>query len=294
MGAESGAERGRRMDATIEILRGELERLFTLDELTRLSTELLGLDPEDVGGLGAKASFARALAERCHDDDRVEALVDVILVSRREVDPRVRNVAALTGGVEIAPGEPVGPFTVQRKIGEGEVGIVYLAQRGDTAYAVKVLRRDASRDRRAVARFLTHNRLVAGVAHEGLPWGIEARELADGTDYVAYEYIPAQTLAQRFVRKGPAHVSDLRPTLLGSLDPLAALHREHLVHGDLKLENVLLSRVTGDEGVERLKVTLVDFGTDRCVRTALRPTVTPGSWPSSGRRRRSPPSRFSG
>jgi tetratricopeptide (TPR) repeat protein len=251
------------MDPTIEILRGELERLFTLDELTRLSTELLGLDPEDVGGLGAKASFARALAERCHDDDRVEALVDVILVSRREVDPRVRNVAALTGGVEIAPGEPVGPFTVQRKIGEGEVGIVYLAQRGDTAYAVKVLRRDASRDRRAVARFLTHNRLVAGVAHEGLPWGIEARELADGTDYVAYEYIAAQTLAQRFARKGPAHVSDLRPTLLGILDPLAALHREHLVHGDLKLENVLLSRVTGDEGVERLKITLIDFGTDR-------------------------------
>src|SRR5580698_4391453 len=119
------------MHATIEILRGELERLFTLDELTHLSTELLGLDPEDVGGLGAKASFARALAERCHDDDRVEALVDVILVSRREVDPRVRDVAALTLGVEVLPGEPVGPFVVQKKLGEGEVATVYLAERGD-------------------------------------------------------------------------------------------------------------------------------------------------------------------
>src|SRR5580692_9559551 len=232
------------MDATIDILRGELERLFTLDELTQLSTRLLGLDPEDVGGASAKASFARALAERCHDDDRVEALVDVILVSRREVDPRVKDVAALTLRAEIAPGEPIGPFTVQRKIGEGEVAIVYLAQRGDTEYVVKVLRRDASRDRRAVARFLTANRLVARVGHEGLPWDIDARELPDGTDYVSYEYIPAQTLAQRLARKGPTHISDLKPILLGILEPLAALHKEHLVHGDLKLENVLVSRVT--------------------------------------------------
>jgi serine/threonine protein kinase len=228
------------MHVTIEILRGELERLFTLDELTHLSTQLLGLDPEEVGGLGAKASFARALAERCHDDDRVEALVDVILVSRREVDPRVRDVAALTLGAEIAPGESIGPFVVQKKIGEGEVGVVYLAQRDETAYVVKVLRRDASRDRRAVARFLTANRLVAAIAHEGLPWGVEARELPDGTDYVAYEYVPGQTLAQRLTRKGPAHISDWKPILLGILSPLAALHREGLVHGDLKLENVLV------------------------------------------------------
>jgi tetratricopeptide (TPR) repeat protein len=251
------------MDATIEIIRGELERLFTLDELTRLSTQLLGLDPEDVGGVGAKASFARALAERCHDDDRVEALVDVILVSRREVDPRVRDFAALFRGEEIAPGETVGPFEVERKIGEGEVATVYLAKRSDTAYVVKVLRRDASRDRRAVARFLTANRLVAAVAHEGLPWGIEARELPDGTDYVAYEYIPAQTLAQRFARTGPSHISDLKPILVGILEPLSALHRENLVHGDLKLENVLVSRVTAEGGEDALKVTLVDFGTDR-------------------------------
>ena len=47
----------------IEILRGEIERLFSLDELTALSRDLLGLDPEEVGGTGAKASFARALTD---------------------------------------------------------------------------------------------------------------------------------------------------------------------------------------------------------------------------------------
>src|SRR5215472_16519164 len=114
------------MDVTIEILRGELERLFSLEELTAMSKRLLGLDPEDVGGVSAKATFARALTERCLDGDRVEALVDVILVSRREVDPRVRDIATLLGHKDFAIGQPIGPFTVQRKLGEGDVAIVYL------------------------------------------------------------------------------------------------------------------------------------------------------------------------
>jgi tetratricopeptide (TPR) repeat protein len=251
------------MDATIEILRGELERLFSLDELTSMSKRLLGLDPEDVGGATAKASFARALAERCLDDDRVEALVDVIVVSRREVDPRLRDVHTLLKGTEFAAGKSVGPFTVQKKIGEGEVAVVYLATRGDKSYVVKVLRRDVSRDRRAVARFLTANRLVAGVSHDGLPQGIEARELPDGTDYVAYEFFDAQPLSVRFARTGPSHINELKPILRGIVEPLAALHKEQLVHGNLKLENVLAGRIAGQTGPQSVKVTLVDFGTDR-------------------------------
>src|SRR5207248_7650578 len=83
--------------ATIEILRGELERLFSLDEMTSMSQKLLGLDPAEVGGAQAKGSFAKALTERCVEGDRIEALVDVILVSRSEVDPRVRDIAGLLG-----------------------------------------------------------------------------------------------------------------------------------------------------------------------------------------------------
>ena len=91
------------MNPTIDILRAELERLFSLDEMTSMSQRLLGLDPEDVGGATAKASFAKALTERCVDGDRIDALVDVILVSRQGVDPRVRDVAGLLGKEEIAP-----------------------------------------------------------------------------------------------------------------------------------------------------------------------------------------------
>src|SRR5215469_8764443 len=160
------------MNPTIDILRTELERLFSLDELTSMSHRLLGLDPQDVGGSDAKASFAKALTERCLDGDRIDALVDVILISRQGVDPRVRDVVGLFGKEDIAQGRMLGPFLVLKKLGESELSNVYFAKRGDEEHVLKVLKREACRDKRAVQRLLTANRLVAAVDHPGLPRGI--------------------------------------------------------------------------------------------------------------------------
>ncbi len=242
------------MNPNIDILSAELERLFSLDEMTSMSKGLLGLDPEDVGGAMAKASFARALTERCVDDDRLDALVDVVVASRQSVDPRVRDVAALLGKEELAPGAAFGPFTVTRKLGESQLSIVYAARRGNEDRVLKLLRREACRDRRAVQRLLTANRMVAAVEHPGLPAGLEAGEL-DGAYWVSYLRIDARPLSARFAQTGAAHVSELKPTLRGILEALAALHQARLAHGDLKLENVLVGA--------RQDVTLIDFGTDR-------------------------------
>src|SRR5687768_13558299 len=187
------------MNPTIDILRGELERLFTLEEMTAMSERLLGLVPDEVGGTSAKGSFALALTERCLDGDRIDALVDVILHSRKEVDPRVRDLVTLLGKEELTVGQAFGDFAIQKKIGESDLGIVYQAIRQDgdasAVYALKVLRREASRDRRAAHRFLTANRLIGTVDHPGLPRHLEAGEVeaqAGGPGasvfYVAYQY----------------------------------------------------------------------------------------------------------
>ncbi len=259
------------LQATLDILRGELERLFTLEEMTSLCERLLGLDPAEVGGATARGSFAKALTDRCFDGDRLDALLDVILYERREVDPRVRDLASLLAKEELAAGKSFGPFTIEKKTGETAYAIVYQARRDDGLCTLHVLRRDAMRDRRAVQRFLTANRIAATVKHDGLPRKLEAGELDAGpTGYsggawVAYEWIDGQTLAQKLAKGGPSHVNELKPLLEGALEPLAALHKAGLAHGDLRLERVVLTR-TG-EGDAR--VVLVDAGTDR-----LRPRVT--------------------
>ncbi|MGH7295857.1 MAG: protein kinase domain-containing protein, partial [Polyangiaceae bacterium] len=220
------------MNPTIDILRAELERLFSLDEMTSMSQRLLGLDPAEVGGATAKASFAKALTERCVDGDRIDALVDVILVWRQGVDPRVRDVAGLLGKEELAAGRALGPFLVVKKLGESEMSTVYLAKRDGEERVLKVLKREACRDRRAVQRLLTANRLVAGVDHAGLPKGIDAGEI-DGAYWISYVHVDAQTLSARFSRTGPSHINELKPTLQAVLEPLAALHKARIVHGDL-------------------------------------------------------------
>lgn len=253
------------MNPTIDILRGELERLFTLEEMTSMSERLLGLVPDEVGGASAKGSFARALTERCFDGDRLDALVDVILHSRKEVDPRVRDLVALMGSDELALGRQLGDFTIQKKIGESDLGIVYQAVRTDGAakvtYSLKVLRREAARDRRAVHRFLTANRLIGTVDHAGLPRHIEAGEIEPGVYYVAYEYVDAQPLSARVARIGPISYNELRPILKGILEPLAAIHKAHLVHGDVKTENILVAKAADPKTEPR--VVLIDFGSDR-------------------------------
>ncbi len=233
-------------------------RLFSLDELTSLSERFLGLDPGEVGGATAKASFAHALAERCIDADRIDALVDVILASRQGVDPRVREAIGLLGKEEMPQGAALGPFAALRKLGEGELSVVYTARRGDEDRVVKVLRRDAIRDKRAVQRFLAATRLAANVAHEGLPEGVEAGE-ADGTYWVSYLRVDAQPLSTRFTRTGPSHINEAKAVLRGILEPLAALHKARLAHGGIKMENVLVGRLA--DGMPH--VVLVDFGTDR-------------------------------
>ncbi len=250
---------------TIDILRAELERLFSLDEMTAMSARLLGLDPTDVGGLAGKATFARALAERCVGGDQVDALIDVLLTSRAGVDPRVREAATLGGADEIGPGATIAGFTVVRKLGEGPSGVVYLAHRDDRADSVlKVLRVEARRDRRAAQRFLTATRMASAVTHPGLPTNLEAGE-TNGVFWVSYDHADAQPLSARFARSGPSPLSELRPVLRGILEPLAALHEARVSHGDLKLENVLVAR--GAEGAP--VVTIVDVGTDRLRQRAL-------------------------
>lgn len=252
------------MNSSIDILIAELERLFSLDEMTSMSKRLLGLDPEDVGGISAKASFARALTLRCIDRDGIDALVDVILASRHGVDPRLREVGCPPGKEQVDPGQTFGAFEIVRKIGESPLSIVYAAHREEVDCTLKVIRREACRDRRAVQRFLAANRMVAALEHEGLPSWLEVGE-TEGAAWVSYYSGDAQRpLSAESARTGPLPLGELRPLLRKILEPLAVLHSVRIAHGALKLENVLVDRSHPAQSV-----LLIDFATDR-----LRPRAT--------------------
>src|SRR5262249_52998583 len=141
-----------------------------------LSSDLLGLDPSDLGGTASKASFARALTDRVMDLDASLALVDAMLASRSEIDPKVRDLLAtgITLPEEIKPGETFAGFTISKKLGEGPRANVYLATKGGADHMLKVFRRASVRDRGALRRFVTHVRLASKIKNESLPASIDA------------------------------------------------------------------------------------------------------------------------
>lgn len=243
-----------------DILRAELERLYELPDLLALSRDVLGFEPDRVGGTAAKASFAGALTEHCLEHDAIEALCDALLATRVEVNSKVLDLR--TTGValdeELTPGSELGPYVVTRKLGEGRLALSYLAKKDGAEYRLKVLRREATRDQRGLQRFLTVTRLIAQLDHPGLPAGLVVEQIADRYA-IAHRFVEAQPLAQRIARTGPLHFNEAEPVIRGILEPLSALHERRIAHGDLRLDNVLVAR--SDDGTSR--VLLVDAGTDR-------------------------------
>lgn len=243
----------------IDILRAELERLFELDELLALSRELLGFDPDQIGGTTGKGSFVRALTDVCLERDAVEALCDAVIATKSNAGPELVELSTrgLSVEDELAPGQTLGPVSILRKLGEGTASISYHGKEGEEDRRIKVLKRAATRDRRSVYRFLTLTRLAKAVEHEALPTTVTAGMLGDRA-YVAHDYVEGQPLSVRIARTGPMHINEARELLKAILGALDALHASRIAHGNLKLENVLIARDADGQ-----KVRLLDPGGDR-------------------------------
>lgn len=244
----------------IETLQAELERLFDLNSLLDLTRDILGFDPESIGGTSALGSFAQSLIRHCVQCDATEALCDAVRILKPNSSPeldRIRTVG-LTFNENLEPGSAIGDIQIVRVLGQGRVGASYLGQYGPSQVRVKVLRHEATRDRRGLQRFAAVTRLVARLSHPALPAGLVVATAADRV-LVVHNYIEGQSLGQRLARSGPIHIMEALPILQSILEPLALLHDQQLAHGDLRLENILVYRdATGAPQVQ-----LLDAATDR-------------------------------
>ncbi|MGE0787315.1 MAG: protein kinase [Sandaracinaceae bacterium] len=256
------------INATVDLLRGELERLFDLDGLMKLSDQLLGLDPNRVGGTEGKGAFARALVEHCRADDSLLALADALILSKDGVSDKINVLFDAHPGEELKVGSEVGGFRVLKKLGEGGVGVVYLGEKKEgedkLRAAIKVLRPAHARDRAAVMRWLTVARVTKSVDARGLAPVIDVGTLPDGRPWIATQFIEGQSVSSRIGRTGPMHYNEARPIVRGVLEALEGLHARGLAHGDVKAENVFMVRPTAADNMTNEPTgVLVDAGVDR-------------------------------
>lgn len=155
----------------------------------------------------------------------------------------------------VTPGSKVGPFAIERELGRGGMGVVYLAidTRLDRPVALKALPEHLSADPDRLARFEREAKLLAALNHPNIAaiYGIEQH---DAHRLLILELVEGETLANR-LKQGPLPIREAIQLSIQIAEALEAAHEKGIVHRDLKPGNVMVT----DEG----RVKVLDFGLAR-------------------------------
>jgi dipeptidyl aminopeptidase/acylaminoacyl peptidase/predicted Ser/Thr protein kinase len=146
----------------------------------------------------------------------------------------------------------LGPYPVERELGRGGMGVVYLARdpRLERSVAIKVLPDAFARDPERLARFEREARILASLNHPNIA-GIHGVEESDGQRLLVLEYVPGETLAAR-TERGALALDEALDVCRQIASAVEAAHEGGVIHRDLKPGNV---RITPEGAVK-----VLDFG----------------------------------
>jgi beta-lactam-binding protein with PASTA domain/predicted Ser/Thr protein kinase len=149
-----------------------------------------------------------------------------------------------------------GRYRVLRKLGSGGMADVFLAEDEELGrrIAIKILNERHASDEQFVERFRREAKNAAGLSHPNIVQ-IYDRGEAEGTYYIAMEYLEGSTLKEMAAHREPLPVGEAIGYARQILGALRFAHRKGIVHRDIKPHNALID----DDG--RVKVT--DFGIAR-------------------------------
>ncbi len=204
------------------------------------------------------------LDERCGGDTTMRAEVEGLLSqdtscagSSGFLEPSAVNVRTEMGlepATDPRIGATLGAYRVDSLIGQGGMGRVYRAQRGDDfsrTVALKVLKRGMDTEE-IVARFRREVQTQATLGeHPNIAGLIDAGTTEDGLPYFVMEYVEGERI-DKYCSDNHLDLDQRLQVFLGVCDAVRFAHRHAVIHRDLKPSNILV----GSDG----SVKLIDFG----------------------------------
>ena len=137
----------------------------------------------------------------------------------------------------------LGDFLLQKKLGQGGMGTVYLAKQVslDRPVALKTLSRELANKPEAVQRFLREARAMAKLHHPNIVQ-VYAADSQSGYHFAALEYIDGQSLRDWMQQLQRLSLGDALHVVLVAADALRHSHAQSMVHRDIKPDNILCTK----------------------------------------------------
>lgn len=165
-----------------------------------------------------------------------------------------------------APKDPMlgkvfaGRYRIIRKLGQGGMGAVYLAEQVGIGHrvALKLLNANLAGNEEITQRFLNEAKSYARIAHPHAVAFHEFGQDAEGTLFISTEYIEGPDLKNYLIERGPLPVQEAVEITLQIADALEHAHQNGVIHRDLKPENVIVRR-----GMRGIHAKVLDFGIAR-------------------------------
>ena len=150
-----------------------------------------------------------------------------------------------------------GRYTVHSKLGEGGMGVVYIAEQTMVGrkVALKVLRKDMVEDKSLISRFFNEAKAIAALksAHTITLYDFGVTD--DGLLYYTMELLEGKPLSGLIARGGPVPWHEAVSILLHCLDSLEEAHDNKILHRDIKPDNIFITDKKGNP-----HATVLDFG----------------------------------
>ncbi len=196
------------------------------------------------------------LRQACGSEVSLRQEVESLLSAHARSDDLSRPSVPVTTVQEPQPLESIGPYRLIRKIGEGGMGQVWLAEQSEPIrrqVALKLIRSGAF-DEALLRRFQAERQSLALMDHPVIAKVFDAGATPAGQPYFVMEYVPGEPITKYCDRK-KLSIPERLELLIKVCEGVQHAHQKAIIHRDLKPANILVVEVDG-KPVPRL----IDFG----------------------------------
>ena len=203
------------------------------------------------------------LAELCPDPEVLGMVRE--LLKADSADGLVLDKMLFPAPVELNLGEQIGPYKLLQKIGEGGMGIVYMAEQTVPVrrkVALKIIKPGAD-SKQVLARFSAERQALSLMDHPNIAKVLDVGATESGRPYFVMELVKGRSITQ-YCQDQELSIRDKLELLMTVCQAVQHAHQKGILHRDLKPSNVLVTEYDG-----RPVAKVIDFGVAKAIENPL-------------------------